>query len=125
MTVDGRTLRAPVRNDGRGGPNVVHSREVADAVKAYTLTLPPCPVEWDCMEPLPYTTDFLISEMLGKAVAAFETAREHKKMVKKGFTHYTRVGNRTVYSVGVPSKATLTHSLGADAEQAVTVQISV
>lgn len=118
-------LKGHVQNDGHGGSNHIFPREVAEAVEAYARTLPPCRVtdEWGT-DSLPYSANFLISEMIGKAVEQYETTREHKKMAKKGYTHYTVVGNRTVYSKGAPSAESLTRHFGEAAKDARIAQIA-
>lgn len=116
-------LKGTVSNDGWGGSNFISPREVAEAVEAYAKSLPPCPVEW-LTKALPYSADMLVSEMLGKAVEAHETAKEQAKMVKKGYTHYTVVGKRAVYSKGVPGTDYLTRTFGAAASSARITRIA-
>lgn len=94
-------MSSPVNNEGTGGQNHVHDREVWDALTAYAKTLPKIkdPYSGDLYE---MDADVLISEMIGDAIKS----REHEKMRKRGFTHYmTDGGLRAYYTKHAPTQA--------------------
>ena len=110
-TIEINGLRGTVRNDGRGGACLVTPwKGVGEAVETYAKTLPPAPCEWDPEHPIAYTADFLLAEMVGQAREEYE----HRKMGKKGFTHYVVVGTRVVYFRGAPDETALERTLGAE-----------
>lgn len=103
VTINGQS--SPVRNDGRGGCNIVSLNPVWQALQAHAATLPPEPTEHG---PLTMTADFLLSLMVEDAIRA----HEHKKMAKKGFTHVISAGSKALYCVGAPTDAIVRKHFG-------------
>lgn len=64
--VDG-VKRGTAKNDGHGGPNMIHPRELNDQIEAYAKTLPPLPPSpgMEDLGPLPMSGDLFISLMVG------------------------------------------------------------
>jgi hypothetical protein len=101
ITVDGKTLKASVRNDGRGGPNCIQDHACSRAISDYAKTLPDDPTEYGSIK---MSADYLISMMVANAL----TAKDDSKYKKKGFTHgisasHPTKGEVAFYAKGAPT----------------------
>lgn len=108
VTIDGKS--APVRNDGRGGNNLVQIREVDDLIEAYAKTLPDDQTQYG---PLSFNGDYLIATMIEMAISQAEDA----KMKRKGYTHVAVGAGRKLYARGAsaPVFETLVKTVGKEA----------
>ncbi len=73
--VDG-VKRGTAENEGQGGPNIIHPRELAVEIDAYAKTLPPCEAYGTTLS---YDADFLMSTIVSNVLIE----KDLKKLLKK------------------------------------------
>ncbi len=75
--VDG-VKRGTAENEGQGGPNNIHPRELAAEIDAYAKTLPPAPPMFGG-GPLSYDADFLMSTIVSNLLLEKDLTKLLKK----------------------------------------------
>lgn len=102
-------LKGEAHNEGHGGPTSIYPGEVEAAVNEYAKTLPP---STDHGFTVAYDADMLIGEMVGRAADDVETAKEYKKMARKGYKVACEFGHQRIYCTVTPTVEQLVRKFG-------------